>query len=82
MIYPWNKNTLKGYLITRPSLFDEILFDFWKISMSNLIKSIEFIMCNMIEVKKSHPSQLVKGMEIDIPFSSWTLEERELTQPN
>ena len=77
-----NRNTVEGYSITRPPLFDAISFDFWKIRMMTFIQAIEFRMWLMVETGYSPPTYLVDGIRTLKPANNWTVEEREYAQLN
>ena len=59
MAHLGNRNTLEGYSITRPPLFDEISFDFWKIRMMTFLQAIDFRIWQLVETGYSPPSQVI-----------------------
>lgn len=77
-----NKKTLEWYSITRLLIFDDTLLDFGKFHVSTFIHSINFCMWSMIEFGYSPPFKVINGNKIEIHYSLWTLQDRELTQLN
>ncbi|KAI0503823.1 hypothetical protein KFK09_014766 [Dendrobium nobile] len=77
-----NRNTPEGYSITRPPLFDNIPFDFWKTRMSTFLQSLDYRMWILVQDGYTKPTRLVDGVMLEIPFTDWTVEERDLAQLN
>ncbi|KAI0519582.1 hypothetical protein KFK09_007033 [Dendrobium nobile] len=77
-----NRNTPEGYSITRPPLFDNIPFDFWKTRMSTFLQSLDYRMWMLVQEGYTKPTRLVDGIRVDTPYADWTIEERDLAQLN
>ncbi|KAI0508036.1 hypothetical protein KFK09_014170 [Dendrobium nobile] len=74
-----NRNTMEGYLITRPPLFDNLLFDFWKTRMSTFLQSIDYRMWMLIKEGYSPPSREINGIKTEVAFTEWTFDVEEIT---
>ncbi|KAI0516093.1 hypothetical protein KFK09_008765 [Dendrobium nobile] len=77
-----NRNTAEGYSITRPPLFDNIPFDFWKIRMSTFLQSIDYRMWMFVNDGYVAPFKSVNGLKTPIPFNEWSNEDMDLAQLN
>ena len=77
-----NRNAMEGYSITRPPLFDEISFDFWKIRMKTFIQAIDYRMWLMVESGYNDPTHVVNGITMLKPINQWNPDDREMAQLN
>ena len=77
-----NRNTTEGYSITRPPLFDNLPFDFWKTRMSTFLQSTDYLMWMLIKEGYSPPSREINGVKTEVAFTEWTFDERDLAQLN
>ena len=82
MAHHTNRNATEGYSITRPPLFDEISFDFWKTRMMTFLQSIDFRMWIIVEQGYEVPTNLVNGKHVEKLYQDWTQDEREWAQLN
>ncbi|KAI0502597.1 hypothetical protein KFK09_017551 [Dendrobium nobile] len=77
-----NRNTTEGYSITRPPLFDNLPFEFWKTRMLTFLQSTDYRMWMLIQEGYSPPSHEINGVKTEISFTEWTFDERDLAQLN
>ncbi|KAL0903766.1 hypothetical protein M5K25_028169 [Dendrobium thyrsiflorum] len=63
----------EGYPITRPPLFENISFEFWKIRMSTFLQSIDYRLWHVIQTGYYVPSRIIDGVKIEIPFADWSI---------
>ena len=75
MVQFGKRNTMEGYSIIRPPLFDDISFDFWKVRMMKFLQSIDYQMWHMVQVRYNPPLHTVDRKTVEKPFMAWTLED-------